>query len=219
MILYNTKFVHRVVEYPFDDFMPNMITTQDNHSDRRNGHLNRPEMAIKCHLRTVFLDLGSDNGSERIVEKEKLINIELIQSFEDLRNKNKSLSTAIDGLSQEKKKQDKQLNELQQYLANERITNKQLENRFDKSQQELNKLKYDVSEQRCMNQQLIQKQNDLVDQMKKQEKELNALHDHVNDLIFHLEGAEKLQLEATSGEFATSQIVITYKPKQAHRRK
>ncbi|CAF3586729.1 unnamed protein product [Rotaria socialis] len=131
----------------------------------------------------------------------------------------KSLSTAIDGLSQEKKKQDKQLNELQQYLANERITNKQLENRFDKSQQELNKLKYDVSEQRCMNQQLIQKQNDLVDQMKKQEKELNALHDHVNDLIFHLEGAEKLQLEATSGEFATSQIVITYKPKQAHRRK
>ncbi|CAF4682952.1 unnamed protein product [Rotaria socialis] len=191
-------------------------------------------MAIKCHLRTVLLDLGSDNGSERIVEKEKLINIELIQSFEDLRNKNKSLSTAIDGLSQEKKKQDKQLNELQQYLANERITNKQLENRFDKSQQELNKLKYDVSEQRCMNQQLIQKQNDLVDQMKKQEKELNALHDHVNDLIFHLvvrskftppvtrkclEGAEKLQLEATSGEFATSQIVITYKPKQAHRRK
>ncbi|CAF4974711.1 unnamed protein product [Rotaria sp. Silwood1] len=163
--------------------------------------------------------LITDNGSERIVEKEKLMNIDLIKNLEDLRNENKSLSTTIDGLTQEKEKQDKQLNEIQQNLVNERATNKQLEKRLNKSQQELNKLKHDFNEEKIINQQLIQKQNDLTDKMANQNKEIKTLNDQVSDLILHLEGVEKLKFEATSDELAASQILISSKPKQARRRK
>ncbi|CAF1356658.1 unnamed protein product [Rotaria sp. Silwood1] len=139
--------------------------------------------------------------------------LETDNGSEHLRNENKNLSTTIGGFTQEKEKQGKQLNEIQENLVNERATNKQLEKRFNKSQQELNKLKHNFNEEKIMNQQLIQKQNDLMDKMTKQDKEIKALNDQVGDLILHLEGAEKLKVEATAGELATSQIVITSKQK------
>lgn len=78
--------------------------------------------------------LKIDNGSERILDEEKLMNIDLVKSPEDLRNENNKLLTTIDCLTQEKEKQDKQINEIQEYLVNERLTNKQLVKQLDKSQ-------------------------------------------------------------------------------------
>ncbi len=62
------------------------------------------------------------------------MNIDLVKSPEDLRNENNKLLTTIDCLTQEKEKQDKQINEIQEYLVNERLTNKQLVKQLDKSQ-------------------------------------------------------------------------------------
>ncbi|CAF5065808.1 unnamed protein product, partial [Rotaria sp. Silwood1] len=146
---YDNDFIQKnnctqLVEYPFDDFISNMITDYND-------------------------PLITDNGSERIVEKEKLMNIDLIKNLEDLRNENKSLSTTIDGLTQEKEKQDKQLNEIHQNLVNERATNKQLEKRFNKNLEDLgNENKY-----------LSTTIDGLTQEKEKQDKQLNEIQQNL----------------------------------------
>jgi len=79
------------------------------------------------------------------------MNIDLIKSLEDLRNENNKLLITIDGLIQEEEKQDKQINEIREYLINERLTNKQLVKQLNKNQQDLNKLKLDFAEEKVIN--------------------------------------------------------------------
>ncbi|CAF3425927.1 unnamed protein product [Rotaria sp. Silwood1] len=179
---YDNDFIQKnnctqLVEYPFDDFISNMITDYND-------------------------PLITDNGSERIVEKEKLMNIDLIKNLEDLRNENKSLSTTIDGLTQEKEKQDKQLNEIHQNLVNERATNKQLEKRFNKNledlgnenkylsttidgltqekenqDKQLNEIQQNLVNERAMNKQLEKRFNKNLEELRNENKNLSITID------------------------------------------
>jgi hypothetical protein len=61
--------------------------------------------------------LKIDNGFERIDVKEaKLMHMNSSITLENLRNENNKLLTTIDGLLEEKGKQDQQINEIQAHL-------------------------------------------------------------------------------------------------------
>ena len=88
--------------------------------------------------------------------------INLTKNLEDLHNKNNELVKILDGLAQEKEKQDQHVHDLEEELANERFANKQLVNQMNERQQELNKtkeelnkVKLDLAEEKVVNQQLV----------------------------------------------------------------
>jgi predicted outer membrane protein len=87
------------------------------------------------------------------------------KQLDESRNENHKLQTIIDSLLQEKEEQSKEINEIKDHLANERMANQRLLKDLNKTRQKLSKLQVDFDEEKVINKQLLDNQQQLKNEM------------------------------------------------------